>query len=151
MQRPVKSLALVMAIPLGLPIATHAQEIEGAIIVARDVPTRHAFLPGSGEPLVVNTAPFVDVWGGISPGTPMNDHEADAVVGRFDKRHQTAADLDRMGRFAPDAVAMDATSLNGGGSAQSGIGGIVGQALDSGLGSLKAGLDQVQSVLGGGG
>ena len=134
-----------------LPAPLHAEELEGAIVVARDVPTRHAFLPGTGEPLIVKTAPFLDVWGAINPGEPLTDGEAETIVGRWHTRGLAINDLDKANHLAADSAAVSAAGLDRGGSAGAGIGGLVSEALDSGLGSLQVGLGEMRAAVAGGG
>jgi hypothetical protein len=124
-----------------------AQEVEGGIVVARDVPERYAFLPGSGEALVVKTAPFLDVWAGISPGAPIPDSAADSVAAKTTSPGQDIHDM----KFASaDALRLEgnASALHQSSAQGSGIGALVGQSVDSGISSLHSGLGQLQTALG---
>lgn len=132
----------------GLPTGAQAQDADGHIVVMRDVPTRHAFLPKSGDALIVKTAPFEDVWGGISPGRVLSDAEASSVVGQGKaldpgSREDMSHEVIRAGDVAVGAVTFDRGQSGG-----SGVAGIVGQSLDTGLGALRTGLGQVQSAVG---
>ena len=137
----------IVAAGLGaLPTAALAQDTEGVIVVSRDVPERYAFLPGTGEALTVKTAPFLDVWAGINPGSPITDSAADAVAAKTTGPRLNPKD------FTGDPSA--ALRLEGGASALtqshaqgSGVGGLFGQAVDGGMSSLHSGLDQIQSAL----
>lgn len=123
-----------------------AQDTEGVIVVARDVPERYAFLPGSGEALTVKTAPFVEIWAGINPGKPIPDSAADAVAA---KTTGPSLGLQDLGNNPAAAFRLETSSgaLNQSHAQGSGVGGLVGQAVDGGISSLRSGLDQMQSAL----
>jgi hypothetical protein len=129
-----------------LPATALAQELEGAIVVARDVPERYAFLPGAGEALTVKTAPFLDVWAGINPGKPIPDAAADAIAAKTTGSTLNTRDL---GIDSADAFRLEAgsTGLNPSHAQGSGVGALVGQAVAGGMGSLQSGLGQMQSAL----
>ena len=136
----------VVAAGLGaVPAAGVAQDTEGVLVVGRDVPERYAFLPGTGEALTVKTAPFVDVWAGINPGKPITDSAADAVAAKTTGPRLGPQD------FGGDAAAFQletgSAALNQSHAQGSGVGGLVGQAVDGGMSSLRSGLDQIQSAL----
>jgi hypothetical protein len=124
----------------------HAQELEGAIVVARDVPERYAFLPGTGEALTVKTAPFLDVWAGINPGKPIPDAAADAVAA---KTTGPTLNIQDLGINSADAIRLEAgsTALSQSHAQGSGVGALVGQAVGGGISSLQSGLGQMQSAL----
>lgn len=123
-----------------------AQQAEGVIVIARDVPERYAFLPGSGEALTVKTAPFVDVWAGMNPGEPISNSAADAIAAK------TTSPNPRWQYLASDSAAAfrletDSSVPNQSHAQGSGVGGLIGQAVDGGMSSLRSGLDQMQSAL----
>ncbi len=139
-------LGVVAAVLGTLSTTALAQETEGVLVVARDVPERYAFLPGSGQALTVKTAPFLEVWAGIGPGAPIPDAAADAVAART-----TGPDtgMQALGIDSADAIRLEAnsTSLSQSHAQGSGVGALVGQAVGGGMGSLRSGLDQMQSAL----
>lgn len=114
----------------------------------RDVPTRHAFLPKSGEALIVKTAPFGEIWGGISPGKVLSDAEASSVVGQGNAFGPRAREALSYEVITAGDVGVGAATLDRGHSVGSSIAGIVNQSLDTGLGALRTGLGQVKSALG---
>ena len=132
----------------GLNTDAQAQDVDGHIVVMRDVPTRHAFLPKSGDALIVKTAPFEEVWGGISPGKVLSDAEASSVVGQGNALGPGSREALSYDMIKGGDVGIGAATLDRGHSAGSGLAGIVGQSLDTGLGALRTGLGQVQSVVG---
>lgn len=132
----------------GLHTGAQAQSAEGHIVVMRDVPTRHAFLPKSGEALIVKTAPFGEVWGGISPGKVISDAEASSVFGQANAHRSGTREAFSHEVIATGDLGLGAATLDRGPSVGSGVAGIVGQSLDTGLGALRTGLGQVQSALG---
>jgi hypothetical protein len=137
----------MVAVVLGaLSTAAAAQQAEGVIVVARDVPERYAFLPGSGEALTVKTAPFVEVWAGINPGRPISNSAADAIAARTTSRNPR---LQYLGSDFATALRLETNPSvsNQSNSQRSGVGTLVGQAIDGGMGSLRSGLDQMQSAL----
>ena len=145
-QKRLLCVAIVVVIG-SFPAALQAQEVQGAIVVARDVPERYAFLPGSGEALTVQTAPFVNIWSGISLGDPIPDAAADAVAAKTTgpdnaMRGVRLESLDIDSASREPGVGNQATSQAGG------VGALVAQALDNGMSSLHTGLDQMQSALG---
>ena len=132
-----------------LPHLAHGQELQGAIVVSRDVPERYAFLPGAGEALTVKTAPFGDVWSGTNPAKVLSDVEAENVVGQ----QTPGPGLLPHGFGHPDNLGAAHSGVAAGGTDRSGsfassVGGVVGQSLETGLGALKTGLGQMQSALG---
>ena len=137
---------IVAGIAGALPTTALAQEVEGAIVVARDVPERYAFLPGSGEALTVKTAPFLDVWAGINPGKPIADAAADSVAART-TGPETGTQALGNNPAAAFRLETGSAALNQSHAQGSGVGGLVGQAVDVGMSSLRSGLDQMQSAL----
>lgn len=142
-----KWVLAVIAAGLGaLPTAGLAQDSEGVLVVGRDVPERYAFLPGTGEALTVKTAPFVDVWAGINPGKPITDSAADAVAAKTTGPRLSPEDFGT-NPAAAFRLETGAAALNQSHAQGSGVGGLVGQAVDGGMSSLRSGLDQIQSAL----
>ncbi len=156
-QRTVVSSPLAVAAALALagiapPVA--AQNDPGAggvIIIGRDVPTRHAFLPGTGEATVVRTAPDMRVFSalGIS-GQPMSDDEAAnvaAATGQFETNNFYLQDS---GNHVVNTLRQTTGQFAESGASGGGLGGSIASTISTGMSGLQGGLSALRSVLGAG-
>lgn len=119
----------------------------GSIIISRDVPLRPAHIPKDpGQVNAVQASPAGVVLGAVGQmGTPLSDSEAAAI----------SANSYSAGHVGPDnSAAPDQTLLNSMASSDSSslgqtsaAGGMIGSAINSGLGAIGTGMSALNSAL----
>lgn len=116
--------------------------LPGNLLILRQVPPRNAIVPGAGDAVSAPVAPPSAIFSNVTGvGSPLSDLEAASITGNL-----STVQAGAHARSAIDAV-LQPNSLIGGSSSErgtgSGSGAMIGDAVQSGLGSLRDALSNI--------